>query len=729
MKQVRPSYAMRIVAVVLLLFFVPPCAFSQADPPSVNRFEGQPVVRIEWDPNPQPIAIAELIDMAPLKKDQPYTAEKVRASIERLFAVGRYRDIQVDTTQQEGGVAVRFITQGNWFIGHVAVESSVTEPPSTGQIVNSSRLDLGVPFDEDQLPAAEDNIRKLLTDNGYFDPQIAHRLDYDGAFQQVNITFVIDTGKRAHYEQPQVTGNTTVLSAEAIDKASHWRRFLLPGYRGITQTRTRSGIDHIRLKYENANRLLATVTLDRIEPIAHSKTAVPRISVDPGPVVAINAEGAKVSRKALKQNVPVFEEHTVDADLLAEGSVNLRDYFQSRGYFDADVTFRRQDVRDGKTEITYLVTPGIRHRFAHLEIDGNKYFDAKTIKERMFLTPSSFELRQGRYSEALRHRDEQVIEDLYRSNGFRDVKVGSEVRDDYNGRKGDEAVFIKITEGAQYRVAHLLVSGVSKLNLTKTVAALSSQADQVFSEFNIAIDRETIIQEYGNNGFADATFEWDSQPGQAPHTVDLTFTIHEGEQQFVRQVVTSGLHTTQPRVVNRLLALNPGILFSPTAMAETQRKLYDLGIFSQVDMAIQNPDGEEDRRYVLYDIGEAHRYSLTTGAGLEFARIGGSNAITDLSEPGGAPGVTPRVSLGLTRPERVRYRPDDQLSEPLFHAAEAGFAQLLRASRPRTAEVRRHVLDSLRRHPRCKNVSGDSPRRIGAGGATLLESAHDFLPL
>ncbi len=119
--------------------------------------------------------------------------------------------------------------------------------------------------------------------------------------------------------------------------------------------------------------------------------------------------------------MPVFEEHTVDADLLAEGSVNLRDYFQTRGYFDADVQFRRQEVRDGKTEITYVVTPGIRHRFVYLEIEGNKYFDAKTIKERMFLTPSSFELRRGRYSEALRRRDEQVIANLYRSNGFRDV--------------------------------------------------------------------------------------------------------------------------------------------------------------------------------------------------------------------------------------------------------------------------------------------------------------------
>jgi outer membrane protein assembly factor BamA len=48
-------------------------------------------------------------------------------------------------------------------------------------------------------------------------------------------------------------------------------------------------------------------------------------------------------------------------------------------------------------------------------------------------------------------------------------------------------------------------------------------------------------------------------------------------------------------------------------------------------------------------LDEARRYSITTGFGLQFARIGGSSAVTDLSDPGGAPGVTPRVSLAVSR--------------------------------------------------------------------------------
>ena len=53
------------------------------------------------------------------------------------------------------------------------------------------------------------------------------------------------------------------------------------------------------------------------------------------------------------------------------------------------------------------------------------------------------------------------------------------------------------------------------------------------------------------------------------------------------------------------------------------------------------------RRYVLYDLVEARRYSITAGFGAEFARIGGSNATDRPFGPGGARGVSPRVSLVL----------------------------------------------------------------------------------
>ncbi|MGA2711776.1 MAG: POTRA domain-containing protein [Bryobacteraceae bacterium] len=648
----RHCYATSIMSVVLL-----GCGFAlragaqveNATNPANAAFDGQRIVNVVFDPPEQPLDARELDEILPVKRDQVYTAANIRSAIERLYASGRYQDIQVDASSVTGGVLIRFITKNSWFIGKVAAKEDFAEPPNAGQLVNASRLQLGDPFDMSQIPVAVENIRKLLVQNGYFDPVVDPQFDYDNTYQQVNITFAIQTGKRARYLPPQVSGDTSVLSPDAIAKATHWHRFLLPGYRGITLSRTRSGINNVRLKYENSNRLLATVVLDGIDENKDEHTGTPRITVNPGPTVKITTPGTKISKRQLRQNVPVFEEHTVDADLLTEGASNLRDYFQAQGYFDVEVEYKDREVSNGATEISYVIERGKRHRFVYLGISGNKYFDEKTIRERLFLTPSSFAIRNGRYSEAFVRRDIATITDLYEANGFRDAKVTARNVDNYQGHAGYLAEFFTIEEGPQYLVASLDIKGAKQLDLTKTIGSLSSQPGQVFSEFNVAADRETIIRQYEQNGFPNATFEWNSKPGARPHTFDLQFVIDEGQQQFVRQVVISGLETTRPALVDKQLDLKPGSPLSPTAMSDIQRKLYDLGIFSQVNMAIQNPDGDEDRKYVLYDIDEARRYSITTGFGLQFARIGGSNAVTDLSDPGGAPGVVPRVSMALSR--------------------------------------------------------------------------------
>jgi len=666
MDLVRRLHARNLIAICLLGFAatveaqsvagVPP-ASAVPQPSGMDALEGLPVVQITFEPTAQPLEQSVVNDLIPFHVGQPFHARQTDGAIEKLYATGRYEDIQIDAEPQApAGVALRFITKNSWFFGHVDIQGEVSEPPNVGQIVSVAGLALGQPFDAAQVSSGEEKVRQLLVNNGYFDATVSHHFEYEPGHQQVRVVFEVHVAKRAHYTPPVITGDTSVLSAKAIDKVTDWRRFLVPGYRGITQNRTRDGINRIRLTYQKTNRLLATVTFGGITPdndAAHPAKRTPsgteHITVDPGPVVEVKATGVKVSQKTLRDYLPIFEEGTVDNDLLAEGVTNLRDYFQQRGYFDVTVDFSRQTVRDGKTEIEYAIQLGIRHRLVALIIRGNKYFNEKTVRERMAILPKSFEFRRGRYSEALAARDKAVIENLYRSNGFRDVHVVAEDQDDYKQVKGDIAASFTIEEGHQYIVEDLAVIGAEKLNLAATLDHLSSQEGQPFSEFDVASDRAAILERYGAAGYADATFEWAWSPGSKPFTVDISFVIHEGEPQFIREVVVTGLSTTRRSLVAKQVKERMDDPLSATSMAETQRRLYDLAIFSQVNMAIQNPDGDEDRRVILYDLQEASRYSITTGLGTEFGRLGGGTAAEDLSNPGGSTTLTPRVSLGLSR--------------------------------------------------------------------------------
>ena len=104
-------------------------------------------------------------------------------------------------------------------------------------------------------------------------------------------------------------------------------------------------------------------------------------------------------------------------------------------------------------------------------------------------------------------------------------------------------------------------------------------------------DRDVILAQYFEKGFPNATFEWSSKPAAKPNRRSA-LRRHEGQAQFVRQVVTTGLKITRPGIVNRILTLNPGDPLSPTAITDIQRRPVRSGRVRAVDAAIQDPDGE-----------------------------------------------------------------------------------------------------------------------------------------
>ena len=94
---------------------------------------GQTIVSVSFDPAEQPLDQRELNEVLPVRTGESYSAAGIRLAIERLFATGRYQDIQVDASPAEGGLAIRFITKNSWFIGKVSSKGDFGEPPNPGQ--------------------------------------------------------------------------------------------------------------------------------------------------------------------------------------------------------------------------------------------------------------------------------------------------------------------------------------------------------------------------------------------------------------------------------------------------------------------------------------------------------------------------------------------------------------------------------------------------------------------
>ena len=622
-----------------------PCFCCLADA-QLPQFEGKPVVDIRFS-DAQPLDPADLAKAQPLKVGQPLRMSEVAHAIDGLFATGQFEDIVVEGEASGNGVAIRFVTKNTWFVGGVSVQGKVAEPPNRGQIASTAQLLLGTPFHDDDVTHALENIKHLMAANGLYESTVTPNVERSSSAQEVFITFQVKDGKRAKYGRPAIEGDTK-LSNDTILRVTGWRLPIIHWWRQVTDARTRNGVHGLLAKYQKQNRLTARVELKKLDYDAALRRVHPNLSVETGPKVEVKAVEAKVSRRVIKRYVPVFEENTVDNDLLVEGKRNLHDYLQSQGYYDVDVDFRVLPVANDVETIEYMISRGQRYKLVHLAISGNKYFDEETIRERMFMQPASFRIRHGRYSEAFRRKDEENIASLYRANGFRDVKVTSIVDRNYKNNAGDIAVTVNIEEGEPWFVESLAMRGFNQVNADEIRSQLASIAGQPFADVNLASDRDAVLTYYYGHGFPSADFKASWQINGEPHRVNVAYTVTEGERQYVRGVLTSGLTTTRRSLVDKRVTLKAGDPLSPIEQTQIQKKFYDLGIFARVDTAIENPDGQTQHKYVLYNFEEANRYNLTLGVGAQIARFGTPNT-TNLSSPGGTTGFTPEFSATLSR--------------------------------------------------------------------------------
>src|SRR5215472_5693068 len=519
MRTVRPRFSL-LACGILVIAALPQNVLAQ-----YQQFEGQKIAVIRFDPAEQPLDADELHRILPLKTGEALKSENVRAAISRLFATGRYSDIAVEALPYNGGVAITFLTKHRWFVGSVRNVGDIDPPPGANQLASAGNLDLGQPFTEAKLDEAMEAQKRLMAMNGLFLPKLHPVLEYDDAFQQVHVRFETDSGVRARFGPATIHGDLK-MAIDRIQDALKFRRWLIRTWKPMTQTRLQQGLNNVRKLYEKEDRLEAKVSLEDVKYDAETNRATPWIHIDAGPRINVRAIGAKITDAQLRKYVPIFQERAVDDDLLAEGARNLRDYLQTTGYFDADVQFKRQKVINDKANIDYLIAPGVRHKLTSIVISGNKAFDTATIRDRMYLrTAFPLQFPHGRFSENLLSRDEDSIRSLYQQNGFRDVKVTHRIVDRSvpGSSTGVVAVYIHIDEGPQYLVGKLTVNGIETLSRAKIFSQLSMVENQSFSEYNVALDREAILNQNFKNRFAHATFEWSSNDSAERNRVDVTY--------------------------------------------------------------------------------------------------------------------------------------------------------------------------------------------------------------
>ena len=597
------------------------------------------------------------------KAGEPLDPQKVRESMRRLFASGRYRDITVRGIKQGGGVRLIFAGPPRYYVGRVTIEG-VKNDRLMSLLEFATKLSPGTAFTDEEIPAGTEGIKQMLQQQGYYEPGISVKTTMDAVGAQVNVTYTVAIGPQARIGQVAVEGADIGLTTAEFRKKGKLKQ----GSK-VTRDTTSNALARLRTLYQKKDRLEATVTLQKQTYVASRKQVDYEFRVNPGPQVQVLVEGVRLSKSRLHLLVPIFEEGTIDNDLLNEGVHNIRDYLQQQGYFDAAVAVRVIGEDTPAERVVFTVDRGIKHKVLDVELKGNKYFTDDLLRERMRVVKGNAYLRSGRYSPALVAADVSSIQALYRANGFDEATVKTDVQDADSAPSGRPLktaqirVTYVVTEGPQQKFGKVDLVGVDASRATDVRGLMNTQAGQPFSLVTLSGDRDAVLEYYLAHGFDQVKVEIKQQKEATdPDKTDVSLNVTEGQQVFVNKVLLSGVEKTKPSVVQGQILVHAGDPLDQTALLETQRNLYNIALFNEVVAAVQNPTGDAPQKNVLIQLTEAKRWNVTYGVGFE-AQTGtpSQGMISEASRiqlgltpnetitQEGKVGVSPRVSLDVSR--------------------------------------------------------------------------------
>ena len=127
--------------------------------------------------------------------------------------------------------------------------------PTTNQIVNASKFQLGELYTQEKLDRALENVRQLMQEGGYYRARVTAESTSNAATQQVDILFHITRGEPAHVGEVKVTGTSDLSSGEVQSIAHHE-----PGDR-LTAARVSGSLQRLRKRFQKQNRALAQVSI------------------------------------------------------------------------------------------------------------------------------------------------------------------------------------------------------------------------------------------------------------------------------------------------------------------------------------------------------------------------------------------------------------------------------------------------------------------------------------
>src|SRR5579872_7079235 len=524
-----------IVWFLLLSSFVLQAAAQEAQPDTYAGFEGDKVAKVDISAKPT-FDVEAFRSLIQQKPGQPFSVKAIRDSVEALQKTGLFSKVQVSIKPEQDGLNILFILEPASYIGILKFPGA-TKTFTYTQLLQAVNIPEQTAYVNELPTQGTQALLQFFRTNGYFEASVTPNVERDDAHRIVNLRFDCRLNRLARFGELNIQGLSDEETSQLRDSLrSFWASVrgasLKPGKKYSPQ-RINTLVSYIRTHFRKEGRLAPQVQFNSPTYRAESGRADLNLQVDAGPFLSVRVVGAHMFKRTLQRLIPIYEENSIDQDLVDEGRRNLLSYFESKGYFDATVN-SHMDRQQNSVSIVYDVNRGAKHQVEELNFQGNHHFEDKQLQAIVPVKKGrsvfGHFFSRGTFSQELIRKSLNAITAAYRDAGFSDVVVSPNVAD-YEPRVD---ITFQISEGEQYKVSSLKLEDKTQQGSAQAIVGnheLNLAPGKPYSPTLLQQDRNYILAQYLDRGYLNAKFHSDVNfESTNRHLVDIVYTIDRSEE-------------------------------------------------------------------------------------------------------------------------------------------------------------------------------------------------------
>ncbi|HVF29607.1 MAG TPA: outer membrane protein assembly factor BamA [Pyrinomonadaceae bacterium] len=355
-----------------------------------------------------------------------------------------------------------------------------------------------------------------------------------------------------------------------------------------------------------------------------------------------------------EQRVGISKEAVYDPVKARNATRILRELLASRGYPNATVAIKEEEVSATSVAITFDIDQGNRSRIIDIQFEGNEKFSDGDLRGALLLVKETGLISRFKGQDILDLRKLQYdlqknVRSYMFSKGYFQARLGDPVveglglkRTDFlplitlplpfiSSKDDTLRITIPVTEGRVFRVGELKVEGNSIFSEQQILAFVGLKTGEIADGKRLQdAVYEDLKNVYGQQGFVQYNAEFepefkDSPSNPAEGIVDIKITIDEGKQFTLRRLEFTGNTFTRDRVLRREFLINEGDIYNSRFLEISVARLNQTQYFDPIDKDQDveiRTDEEQGDVDLIVKIKEKGRQQISFNGGL--SGIGGS---------------------------------------------------------------------------------------------------------